>query len=99
MPEIYITDTQAALAMHSHGGEFMKRLAECWMAGDPMNRARLKEAFRPEFDRYRARAAMDVQVAQAGAVPDMEKAHKHYTALAREAAERTGEDVLPEHRE
>lgn len=99
MPEIYITDAQAAHAMRQYGGQFMKRLGDCWLAGDPMNQARLKQAFEPEFERYRQLAARDETVVHAGGVPNIELAAAHYGALAREAAERQGEEVLPEHQQ
>ncbi|QQB37958.1 hypothetical protein I6I07_15850 [Achromobacter deleyi] len=63
------TDGDAAAAMVQYGGSFMRLVGLAWQAADPMNQARLKEAFRPEFDRYRKDAA----------------ALKHYQGLAREA--------------
>ncbi len=63
------TDADAAAAMVQYGGSFMRLVGLAWQAADPMNQARLKEAFRPEFDRYRKDAA----------------ALKHYQGLAREA--------------
>ena len=63
------TDGDAAAAMVKYGGSFMRLVGLAWQAADPMNQARLKEAFRPEFDRYRAEAAT----------------LKHYQGMAREA--------------
>ncbi|OFL37495.1 hypothetical protein HMPREF2772_27210 [Achromobacter xylosoxidans] len=51
------TDAGAAAAMVQYGGSFMRLVGLAWQAADPMNQARLKEAFRPEFDRYRKDAA------------------------------------------
>lgn len=63
------TDGDAAAAMVQYGGSFMRLVGLAWQAADPMNQARLKEAFRPEFDRYRKDAAT----------------LSHYQGLAREA--------------
>lgn len=111
-----VTDAQAVEAMLSRGGRFMQRLALAWEAADPLSQARIKEAFRPEFERYRLLAGhaqiglrivgaleenLHVQskaAAEAGPMVDMERAKAHYTELARQAAERNGEQVLPEHR-
>lgn len=51
------TDHQTVQVMQKSGDEFVKRLADCWLVADPMNQARLKEAFRPLFERYREHAA------------------------------------------
>lgn len=56
------TDGDAAAAMVQYGGSFMRLVGLAWQAGDPMNQARLKEAFRPEFDRYRELAGQLVEV-------------------------------------
>lgn len=63
------TDGDAAAAMVEYGGSFMRLVGLAWQAADPMNQARLKEAFRPEFNRYRKDAATLA----------------HYEGLAREA--------------
>ncbi|SEJ99761.1 hypothetical protein [Achromobacter sp. NFACC18-2] len=63
------TDRETAETMHQYGGSFVKMLAQAWLVADPMNQARVKEAFRPEFDRYRADAA----------------ALKHYRSMAHDA--------------
>ncbi|WP_148316763.1 hypothetical protein [Achromobacter xylosoxidans] len=63
------TDGDAAAAMVQYGCSFMRLVGLAWQAADPMNQARLKEAFRPEFDRYRKDAATLA----------------HYQGLAREA--------------
>lgn len=63
------TDGDAAAAMVKYGGSFMRLVGLAWQAADPKNQARLKEAFRPEFDCYRKDAA----------------ALSHYQGLAREA--------------
>lgn len=80
------TDADAVHCMRQFGGSFIKCLAECWLTADPMNKAKLKIAFPVEFQRYRAHAARAA------------KGPAHYTDMAREAAERTGEPILPEHR-
>ncbi|RIQ79061.1 hypothetical protein D0837_17265 [Bordetella avium] len=54
----HVTDEQAVQAMSKFGGSFMKQLASLWRSADPLRRARLKEAFRDEFDNYRAMAAL-----------------------------------------
>lgn len=48
-----IPDEQAVQAMTQYGGSFMKQLGRLWQSADPLRRARLKEAFRDDFDRYR----------------------------------------------
>jgi len=48
-----ITDAQAVQAMRALGGHFIKALALAWLAADPLNQARIKQAFEAEFDRYR----------------------------------------------
>ncbi|AMG88498.1 phage-related hypothetical protein [Bordetella bronchiseptica RB50] len=57
METTYISDEQAVQVMAQLGGSFMKQLARLWMTADPLRRARLKEAFRDDFDRYRDMAA------------------------------------------
>ncbi|RIQ53589.1 hypothetical protein [Bordetella avium] len=54
----HVTDGQAVQAMSKFGGSVMKQLAGLWRSADPLRRARLKEAFRDEFDSYRAMAAL-----------------------------------------
>ncbi len=51
------TDAEAVHAMRQYGGEFVKQLANLWLCADPLNQARVKAAFFPEFDKYRAVAA------------------------------------------
>lgn len=51
------TDADAVHAMRQHGGQFVKAIAQAWLCADPLNQARVKAAFFPEFDRYRAVAA------------------------------------------
>lgn len=60
------TDGDAAAQMVQYGGSFMRLVGLAWQAADPMNQARLKEAFRPEFDRYRADAALAREAELAG---------------------------------
>lgn len=61
MDTIHITDEQAVQAMSRHGGNFIKQLAALWCSADPLRRARLKEAFRDDFDRYRELAGQLVE--------------------------------------
>lgn len=63
------TDAEAVHVMRQYGGSFVKQLAQLWLTADPINKARVAEAFQPEFDRYRAEAATLA----------------HYQGLAREA--------------
>ncbi|WP_454691164.1 hypothetical protein [Achromobacter aloeverae] len=51
------------------------------------------------WGKHPAKLEHERAIAEAGAVPDMDKAQAHYQALAREIAERTGEEVLPEHQQ
>ncbi|CAB3928729.1 hypothetical protein [Achromobacter deleyi] len=51
------TDGEAVHVMRQYGGSFIKQLAQLWLTADPINQARVAEAFRPEFDRYRKDAA------------------------------------------
>lgn len=54
---------QAVATMQQFGGNGFQKLAACWLAFDPERRARLEEAFKPEFDRYREMAAQESQIA------------------------------------
>lgn len=48
-----MTHTEKAVAaMQQLGGSFIRCIAAAWLAGDPCNRARLEQAFAPEFRRY-----------------------------------------------
>ncbi|MBN9402420.1 MAG: hypothetical protein J0I30_06360 [Burkholderiales bacterium] len=48
-----MTHTEKAVAaMQQLGGAFVEALAGAWLAADPWNRARLEQAFAPEFQKY-----------------------------------------------
>lgn len=48
-------DTAKAVeAMSTFGGSFIRALAQAWYCADSINRARLEQAFAPEFLRYLA---------------------------------------------
>jgi len=49
-------------AMQTYGGNFIKRLADTYVAADPDNRERIKEAFSEYWDRYLAmRLSMETE--------------------------------------
>lgn len=43
--------------MENQGGSFVKALAHCYLMADPVNKAKLREAFAGYFDVYEARFA------------------------------------------
>lgn len=46
------TTEKAVAAMQQLGGSFIRSLAITWIVADTHNRARLEQAFAPEFQRY-----------------------------------------------
>jgi hypothetical protein len=60
------TDADVVHAMRQHGGAFIKKLAEAWLAADPVNQFRLSTAFAMEFGNYRQAARIQVMNDQLG---------------------------------
>lgn len=104
MPTAIIpTDADAAHAMRQCGSIFARALADLWLCGNPMQQARVKEAFRPEFDQFREDARMrkidDRARAEAIMAFDQFSTGDGGHAPAIAATDRTGEERLPDPRD
>ena len=45
---------EIAMAMHNHGGQFVKNLAACWVVADPENRQRIELTWPELVKKYAA---------------------------------------------
>lgn len=58
---IPVSDYAIADTMLRHGGSFVRKLAEAWLAGDPENRVRVQQAFPDLWEKYAVRAQQERQ--------------------------------------
>ena len=57
------TDQQIIETMEQRGGNFVRRLADLWLAGDEVHRATISATFRLYFMKYREIAIHEMEVA------------------------------------
>ncbi len=55
-----ITNERLVCAMRKYGGNFVKALADCLVAGDPNNKQRIRDAFPDIIEVYTAFAKSDL---------------------------------------